>query len=75
MDNFCIEDLFNPDPTEMSGYFIYRRSNVAEKDTWKVRLSDLLKEHEDIGKNFTGQVVIHMNQGGVSKVFANKELK
>lgn len=41
----------------------------------KKKLAELLKEHPDIGENMTGKVEINMNNGGVSKVYINKELK
>lgn len=42
---------------------------------WKKRLTELLKEHPDIGRDMTGKVEINMNNGGVSKIYINKELK
>ena len=41
----------------------------------KKKLAELLKEHPDIGENMTGKIEINMNNGGVSKVYINKELK
>jgi hypothetical protein len=49
---------------------------VDKKDlTWKRKLAALLSEHPDIGDKMTGQVTIHMNEGGISKVYSNKEVK
>lgn len=42
---------------------------------WKKRLADLLKEHPDVDSKTTGQVTIHLAEGGVAKVYINKELK
>lgn len=41
----------------------------------KKRLAELLREHPDIGDNMTGKVEVNMNNGGVSKININKELK
>ena len=42
---------------------------------WKRRLADLLSEHPDVGKDATGKVEVNLSEGGVTKVYINKELK
>ncbi len=42
---------------------------------WEKRLVELLKERPDIGPKMTGQVLIHMNAGGITKVVVNKEIQ
>jgi|GEM_PF-6831758 len=46
--------------------------NIKE---WKKRLVELLKEHSDIGEDMTGKIEVNMNNGGISKIYTNKELK
>jgi hypothetical protein len=41
----------------------------------KKKIAELLKEHPDIGESMTGKVEVNMNNGGVSKIYINKELK
>jgi len=48
---------------------------MPKEETWKTRLAELLKEHDDVGVKFTGKIEINMNDGGITKVYANKELK
>ncbi len=48
---------------------------MPKEEDWKRRLAELLREHPDIGNDFTGKVEINMNQGGITRIFANKELK
>lgn len=42
---------------------------------WKKELSEVLKEHRDVDKEFTGRVEINFSAGGISKVYVFKELK
>ncbi len=48
---------------------------MPKEETWKRRLAELLREHPDVGDNFTGKIEVNLNEGGVTRVFANKELK
>ena len=41
---------------------------------WKRRLSDLLREHPDIGRA-TGMFEANLNEGGVTKAYLNKKIK
>ncbi len=57
----------------MSG--ILRGARMPKDETWKRRLAELLREHPDVGDGFTGKIEVNMNEVGVTRVFANKELK
>ena len=46
-----------------------------EKDSWKKKLAEVLKEHEEIDSKTTGRVEVHLNEGGVTKIYIYKELK
>jgi hypothetical protein len=48
---------------------------MAAEKNWKQRLADVLKEQKDIDEKFTGKIEVNMNDGGVSKVYVNKEIK
>jgi hypothetical protein len=54
--------------------FPKRRTAMNIKE-WKKRLAEILKEHSDIGEDMTGKIEVNMNNGGVSKIYTNKELK
>ena len=44
-------------------------------EAWKKKLAELLQEHDDIDENFTGKVEVNFNVGGITKIYANKEIK
>ena len=48
---------------------------MAREEGWKSRLAEVLREHKDVDDKFTGKIEINMNDGGITKVYANKELK
>ncbi len=68
-------ELLNPEQEKDVGYFIFEEGRMPKEEDWKRRLAELLREHPDIGDDFTGKVEINMNQGGITRIFANKELK
>jgi len=44
-------------------------------ETWKKRLADILKKEGIIEEKTTGEVTIHLNQGGITKVYVKEEFK
>ena len=42
---------------------------------WKHKLSDMLKEHPDIGGRATGMIEINVNEGGITKIYLNKKIR
>lgn len=41
---------------------------------WKRRLSEILKEHPDIGKA-TGMLKVNLGEGSITKIFLNKKIR
>ncbi len=41
---------------------------------WKRRLSEVLKEHPDIGKS-TGMLEVNLNEGIITDVYLNKRIR
>ncbi len=41
---------------------------------WKRRLSEILKEHPDIGKA-TGMMEVNLNEGIITNVYLNKKIR
>ncbi len=41
---------------------------------WKQKLSNVLKEHPDIGRA-TGVVEINLNEGEIAKIYLNKKIR
>ncbi len=41
---------------------------------WKRRLSEVLKEHPDIGKS-TGTLEVNLNEGIITDVYLNKKIR
>ncbi len=68
-------ELLNPEQVGCRVFLFSRRARMPKEEDWKRRLAELLREHPDIGNDFTGKVEINMNQGGITRIFANKELK
>lgn len=50
-------------------------AKTEEIKEWERRLVALLKERPDIGPRMTGQVLVHMNNGGITKVVVHKEIQ
>lgn len=57
------------------GFFYFPKRRGMDIKEWKRRLVDLLKEHQDVGENFTGRAEININEGGITKIYIFKELK
>ncbi len=45
-----------------------------DSTAWKQKLSELLKDHPDIGKA-TGMLEINLNAGGITRVYLNKKIR
>jgi hypothetical protein len=46
-----------------------------ELQSLKKELAELLKKHPTVDEKLTGKVEINFNEGGITKIYVNTELK